>query len=206
MVVTTFQTRWDTFMRRIVNYIGQDQWEMGTVYGLLSDLRPRVFVEIGVEFGGSFYVYAGLCAPGATVVSIDLGNRKKSKRRVRQTVRLLRSEGFDARRIWGDSQCPETLEKLTSALAGRKIDLLHIDGDHSVPGFYLDWVDYTALMARGGAVIVGDVFCRQGKMEVFRLWPGLRRGHRTIEIVNRELHKVRTRKLPPEVGIGIIWL
>ena len=148
---------------------------------LLIDLeaaRPRVIVEIGTAAGGTLLLLARVAAPEALLVSIDLrgggyGGGYSPWRR-----RIYRAFARERQRIVlldGDSHAPATRERLLRHLAGRPIDFLFIDGDHSYAGVRRDFEDYSPLVAPGGQVCLHDI--RQHPLgysgEVWRFWQEL---------------------------------
>ena len=56
-----------------------------------------------------------------------------------------------------DSHAPSTLEKVRTLLAGRKLDLLFIDGDHSYDGVKKDFEMYSTLVAPDGVIAFHDI-------------------------------------------------
>jgi predicted O-methyltransferase YrrM len=148
---------------------------------LLIDLQavpPRVIVEIGTAAGGTLLLLARVAAPDALLVSVDLrgggyGGGYSPWRR-----RIYRSFARERQRIVlidGDSHSPATRDRLLKHLAGRQIDFLFIDGDHSYDGVRRDFEDYAPLVAPGGQVCLHDI--RQHPLgysgEVWRFWQEL---------------------------------
>lgn len=160
---------------------------------------PEVFVEVGSAFGGSLYVYAGACAPGATIIALDAGRQGGQLSR---TVVALREQGYDVHWVRGDSHSPATQAEVRKVLAGRRADFLHIDGDHSKSGVLRDCRDYIPMVrAPGGLVALHDIAFRRGGAQVYRAWPTVRElGCEWCEIIGPPWHDTEYR-----VGIGVIW-
>jgi len=74
--------------------------------------------------------------------------------------------------IHGDSQDPETFAQLQGRLAGRPIDLLFIDGDHSYAGVKSDYETYGPLTKHMIVLhdISGGIIGTHGLDDVGRLW------------------------------------
>ncbi len=107
---------------------------------------PRVIVEIGVDQGGTFLALEEAC-PDAELIGIDIGGGRWSSG----------SPIVDDRVIQGDSHAHETLAELRRRLAGRVIDFLFIDGDHSHDGVAEDYWTYTPLVAPRGLIALHDI-------------------------------------------------
>ncbi len=138
-------------------HIEEVAWTWQTVQahcGLLD-----TFVEIGSMDGASLYIYAGLLAEsGGMAIGIDNGKRSPHTRsHLKAVIHRLRDEGVDAHWIRGNSHHADTQKQLAKLLGDRKINLLHIDGDHSADGSWQDWVDYHPLVRPGGIVAMHDI-------------------------------------------------
>lgn len=71
-------------------------------------------------------------------------------------------------------------------LAGRKADLLFIDGDHSYVGVRLDYELWKGLVRPGGYIAFRDILphARSSVSEVDRLWAELRPNHKYWEFIS----------------------
>jgi cephalosporin hydroxylase len=177
------------------------------IAGLLEILRqnpPRYVCEIGTASGGTLFLVAQACAPGALLFSVDLGLSFE---------RCLVHARFATRRqkivsLRADSRNPETLNRVRSLLRGQPLDLLFIDGDHSYEGVKADFTNYRSLVRPGGLIVFHDIVrdfgTRYGKptghytggVPVF--WEEIKLQHRTSELIE-----------DPEqdgFGIGIVHL
>jgi hypothetical protein len=152
---------------------------------------PQAVAEIGRAKGGTLALLCRAAAPGALVISLDLpGGRysgpfpflyKGGWRR--PLLRAMKGPGQELRLIDGDSRLPETLERFRSALGGRKLDLLFIDGDHTYEGIKSDFELYSGFVKPGGVVAFHDIqpgYEKELGVGVGRFWreyplPGERR-------------------------------
>lgn len=138
----------------------QNDFELRQFLERVRDLRPQVVVEIGTARGGMFYCFSQLAARDATLISIDLpgapncGGQTATEREVFATFGPL-TQRFHF--IPDDSHLPSTRQKLADILAGRKIDLLFIDGDHSYEGCIADFNDYHDLASPDGLIVFHDI-------------------------------------------------
>jgi len=99
--------------------------EFADAYFKNRGIKTPIVVEIGIMHNEQRTFYKELL--GAIHIGIDLNVNNVPD-------------------IVGDSADPKTLKKLKMMLAGRKIDLLFIDGDHSYEGVKADYEIYEPLV------------------------------------------------------------
>jgi predicted O-methyltransferase YrrM len=164
--------------------------------------RPRTVVEIGTAAGGTLLLLCMAAAEDATVVSIDLPGGRFGGGFAEWRVPLYRSFALPTQRLHflrSSSHDPQTLAELSRILPGT-IDLLFIDGDHSLRGVEADYQAYSQLVRPGGMIAFHDIQPddRQPDLQVFVLWNRLRRGGNFLgEFISQ----------PPQrcgFGIGVI--
>lgn len=175
------------------------------ILGLLSLLRerkPKTVVEIGTANGGSLFLFCRSVDVNAVVVSIDLPNGIhgggspywktllfKRFKRPGQHLHFLRA----------NSRSPETIGRLKTLLAGRTIDFLFIDGDHTYEGVKADYENYSPLVSKGGLIAFHDVCIHtvttDCKVDVF--WKEIQKSRNTIEFVDNPAQGW--------AGIGVIF-
>jgi len=155
----------------ITNGAQQKPAELAEFLGLLRSCDPQVIVEIGSYSGGTLYAWTRI-AP--VVIGID------------NTLNVLRQE-FSAQMIIGDSHSTKTVAVLEQRLAGRPIDCLFIDGDHSYDGVRQDYEMYQTLVRPGGLIAFHDIVTHQYALgcEVVKLWCEVR-DESAVEIVSTE--------------------
>jgi len=157
--------------------------------------RPRVFVEIGSRMGGSLYVYARECAPGAMIVAVDPGSAEGDPP-LEESLRRLRAEGYDARWVRGMSADPATLAEIRTVLGPRRVEFLHVDGDHRRRSVLADWEAYRPLLADDALVAFHDVTC--SRTGVPQAWREISAGRDDALEIVRPVHSWR------QMGIGLI--
>jgi len=108
---------------------------------------PETAIEVGVWKGGTHIVFRRLFKK---VISIE------EKDVTALTVARTIVEPERSVMVLRDSASPETRAVLDNHLAGRKVDMLFIDGDHSKDGVTSDWLLYHAFVRRGGIVAFHD--------------------------------------------------
>lgn len=142
--------------------------EFGALLGMLERTPPRTVLEIGTARGGTLFLFTRVASPEAILISVDLpaedlpveqparfggGNYAPRKR-------LYESFGRDQQRVLflaADSHSSQTLARVSRELAGRELDVLFIDGDHSADGVRRDFEMYAPLVREGGIIALHDI-------------------------------------------------
>jgi predicted O-methyltransferase YrrM len=158
---------------------------------MVRELQPKVVVEIGSAKGGTLYGWCQLATPDATIVSIDLpgGDFGGGMDQVHAAlVGTYAKPGQAMHFLPRDSHAPETLDDLKTILAGRQIDLLMIDGDHTYEGVKSDYEMYAPLVRAGGLVAFHDVLPHPGfpSCKVDELWDQLKHADGVSEFFDYE--------------------
>lgn len=192
MIVETFQYC-DTFLSPI-----QVVEELARLLGDVKALNPQTVLEIGTHRGGTLYLWTRLAQPDATIVSIDLPGGKfgggysafripiyRRFARARQQLHLLRA----------DSHAAVTLQETRRLFAGRPVDFLFIDGDHTFDGVKKDWEMYSPLVRPGGLIVFHDIAGDYDDTQVKSFWNSLKTNHPNREYVANPSGKY---------GIGVI--
>jgi glycosyltransferase involved in cell wall biosynthesis/cephalosporin hydroxylase len=165
--------------------------ELAPLVEMVRNLQPQVVVEIGSAKGGTLYGWCQLAHPKATIVSIDLPGGEFGGGMDQMHAMLVGSyakEGQSMHFLPRDSHAPETLEDLKKILAGREIDLLMIDGDHTYEGVKSDYEMYAPLVRSGGLIAFHDVLPHPGfpTCKVDELWDQLKHGDGVHEFFDYE--------------------
>ena len=165
--------------------------ELTGLLRMVRELQPKVVVEVGSAQGGTLYGWCRLAVPDALIVSIDLpggdfGGGMDAAQQVR--VGEYAQPGQTLRFLPFDSHSSATRYALTEILAGRKIDLLMIDGDHSYMGVRQDYQMYGELVRDGGLIAFHDVLSHPGfpSCQVDRLWHQIRTAASVTEFLDYE--------------------
>lgn len=204
----------DELVKRTADYFVaiQNDYELRRFLERVRDARPRVVVEIGTARGGMLFCFCQLAARDATLVSIDLpgapncGGQTAVEREVFATFGpATQSMHF----IPADSHLPASRERLVEILAGRRVDLLFIDGDHSYDGCLADFAMYRDLVAPDGLIVFHDICMFPDQWPgaaVGVVWQELKVRYGGEEIIDPE--GVSTQELQPgqhwRWGIGIL--
>ena len=144
--------------------IGQQEAELKATYNWLSayaDSNPiNVFVELGVNWGATLFMYSAFVQPGGTLIGIDAG-LFPGIHDVHKVIDALRADGFTV--YFLNERTDESgLASKAHFLANSDFDLLHIDADHSYEVAKHDWETYEPLTKKGGAILFHDITYMKG--------------------------------------------
>jgi cephalosporin hydroxylase len=175
--------------------------EIQRLVEMVAKYRPRVVLEIGTARGGTLFLWTRLAHPEATIFSIDLpggmfgGGYPRWKM---PTFRAFARPGQHTHLLRANSHSLQTFEHVKSILAGRCVDFMFIDGDHTYEGVRRDFELYSPLLAPQGMVAFHDIATEEGhdNYGVARFWHEVKQGRKAIEIVEQ----------PPKgiAGIGVL--
>lgn len=163
--------------------------------------QPRVIVEIGTQLGGTLYMWCRTNPQAELIVSIDLpagefgGGYLPQRGKMYQTFVTDRPT-TELALLRCNSHAPSTVTTLQRLLAGRPIDFLYIDGDHTYEGVRRDYELYAPLVRPGGLIAFHDINTHLDDHEVHRFWSELR-DHEQIEEIIEAPKSAR-------FGIGIV--
>ena len=119
----------------------------------VEQVRPHCILEIGVQFGGTAKFWEQLLQPHDLLIEIDENP---------DTPNLIRWNWRDSSRqvklILGNSSNASTEKQVQDLLAGRDVDFLYIDGDHSLEAVTNDFYRYTKFVRKGGLVGFHDLY------------------------------------------------
>jgi cephalosporin hydroxylase len=162
--------------------------ELAPLVAVLLERKLETVVEIGTAAGGTLFAWCKLAAADALIVSIDLPGGPfspgtSSVDRLRVYARQEQNLHF----FRDDSHLPATKEALVQVLAGRSIDFLFIDGDHSYEGVRRDFELYAPLVGHGGIIAFHDIAPHppQSGCRVEQLWNEIRPARTFIEYIDR---------------------
>ena len=152
--------------------------EFSALVALLHKRKLSVVVEIGTLRGGTLWAWCRLAEPNALIVSIDLPGGEFGGGYEPDAAAILRSYAHARQElvlIRDDSHAPRTFEELEDLLAGRRVDFLFIDGDHTYRGVKRDFAMYAPLVREGGIIAFHDILPHPGRpdCEVHVFWQEL---------------------------------
>ena len=151
--------------------------------------KPRIILEIGTAKGGTLLAWSRIATE--LVISIDLfggiggGGYPKAKAKLFHQFAVDRA-GVEIVLLRDDSHSLDTRERVKEILAGRTIDFLFIDGDHTYAGVSRDFEIWSGLVTAGGHVALHDILHPSEVLdrEVDRLWAELKQKYpERVELV-----------------------
>jgi predicted O-methyltransferase YrrM len=177
--------------------------ELRDFLSLVEEAQPQAILEIGTALGGTLFTLTRVAAPDAIIVSVDLSSADRvfGGGRVEQRRRLYEAFGLEGQRVHflaGDSQTPGMRRRVEEKLDGRALDVLFIDGDHSLAGVARDFELYRDLVRDGGLIAFHDIV--EGRPELVGDVPAFWRSVKTaasLEFVDDPAQG--------GYGIGVLW-
>ena len=157
----------------------QSQFEIGELYQTVLERKPKVVLEIGTCHGGTLYLWCQAADPHATIISIDLPEGDFGGGYPACRAPFYQSFATGAQQIHllrADSHSPGTSGQVQKLLAGRTIDFLFIDGDHTYAGVKQDFELYSRLLSKDGLIALHDIAPRpdEPRIEVWKFWGELK--------------------------------
>ena len=169
------------------------------LFELVRAEQPRVVLEIGLDFGGAFFLWSRAGAPDAHLLAID--TKPVGRLGMWSPFSLVRRAfAVSSQRITllmdSDSHSETTRQRIAALLEGRMVDFLFIHGDHSCEGVWQDFKTHSPFVAPGRLIAFHDI--SQNPTErtkgVAQFWREFTVEHETDErVVNDE----------PGFGIGV---
>jgi predicted O-methyltransferase YrrM len=108
-------------------------------------------LEIGTQHGGWLFMLASVIRPPARFCAVD--NVYCSEFVI--TARELEAEGFEVEFLPLNAESARA--EVDRWLDGARLDVLHLDGRHTLTGVRQDWNLYSPLVRPGGIVAIHDV-------------------------------------------------
>lgn len=155
--------------------------EITSLARAVAALEPRLILEIGTARAGTLLIWSALASE--EVITCDLRDMSAQAPLFEGlpppdkpcTVTLLS----------GDSHTGGFRQRVRDAVAGRPVDFLFIDGDHSEAGVEADFNDYHDLVRPGGIIAFHDIVQNQPftSTQVYPFWERVKQGYAHEEFV-----------------------
>lgn len=183
------RTRWERFRARALRLgLAQRAEEMGPLFLLVRDLRPRRVLEIGNAGSGSLYLWTRAAAPDATLVRLglplwELDDTGETDRAAQ--LRDLRRRGQRAHVLRSVPDQAETLEGVDRFFGGEPIDFLFWNGEPFFENARRDTRPYISRLRPGGLLALNHIHAHPGGSDggVPALWEEMRSTRRTVEFI-----------------------
>jgi predicted O-methyltransferase YrrM len=162
---------------------------------VIRELRPKIFVELGVHNGFSYFVGCQAireCGLSTRAYAVDHWEGDSQAGfyddSVYQSVLINNSKYFDFSTLIKSS----FFDALKTFKDG-SIDLLHIDGFHSYQSVKEDFETWLPKMSNNGIILLHDIHVRRTSFGVFKFWKEIKDKFKTIEFVGSH-------------GLGVVFL
>jgi hypothetical protein len=162
---------------------------------LIREQKPKVFVELGVHNGFSYFVGCQAieeCELNTQAFAVDhwLGDKQAGffDDSVFESVENLNKKYSSFSKLLKMS-----FDKALNSFAPSSIDLLHIDGFHSYESVKQDFDSWLPKMEKNGIVLLHDVHVRRNSFGVYKFWQEIKAKYKTVEFVGSH-------------GLGVVFL
>lgn len=168
---------------------GQVREEITSLLTILAKRKPKVILEIGTCNGGTLFLASRASSPNGVIVSVDLPGGRFGGGYPEWRIPFYKSFAMHEQKIClirEDSHAPSTLDMVETALEGRRLDFLLIDGDHTYDGVKTDFEMYGKLVRKGGMIALHDIFPSppQAGCGVNKFWREIKKWYKHHEIIH----------------------
>ncbi len=112
----------------------------------------KTYLEIGTFDRGNLAYVSSLLAEDAVIIGLDVVQEKSRDDLLRSHLR----PGQTYHSVVGSSRDRATVNKVQEILAGRQLDSIFIDGDHTAYGVMSDYASYEHLVDVSGVILFHD--------------------------------------------------
>jgi hypothetical protein len=186
----------DEYLFRVNNYL-PSAWigHAPFLKFLVREQKPRLFVELGVHNGFSYFVGCQSiqeCQLNSKAFAVDhwLGDSQAGffDDSVFQGVKTL-NQKYSSFSTLLKMSFDEALDQFENS----SIDLLHIDGFHSYESAKKDFESWLPKMSSSAIILLHDIHVRRNTFGVYLFWKELKKNYKTIEFVGSH-------------GLGVVFL
>ena len=186
----------DEYLFRVNNYL-PSAWigHAPFLKFLVREHKPRLFVELGVHNGFSYFVGCQSiqeCQLDTKAFAVDhwLGDSQAGffDESVFQGVKTLNQKYSNFSTLLKMS-----FDEALTQFENSSIDLLHIDGFHSYESAKKDFESWLPKMSSSAIILLHDIHVRRNTFGVYLFWKELKKNYITIEFVGSH-------------GLGVVFL
>lgn len=150
-------------------------WVEHTSYAfyLISALRPKVFVELGVHTGHSYNAFCQAvdsCSTGTRCYGVDTWKGDEHTGPYEEEIYNALQRHQDQHYSTFSYLLRKTFDQALVQFSDGSIDLLHIDGMHTYEAVRHDFEAWLPKMSPRGVVVFHDTMERQTDFGVWKLW------------------------------------
>lgn len=186
----------DEYLFRVADYM-PSAWIGHTPFlkFLIRELKPSIFVELGVQHGFSYFVGCQSiqeCQLRSRAYAIDhwLGDSQAGfyDESIYQNV-----VGLNYKYSEFSTLLKMSFDDAIDKFKDNSVDLLHIDGYHGYESVKSDFESWLSKMSKNSVILLHDIHVRRDTFGVHLFWEQLRNLYRTIEFVGSH-------------GLGVVFL
>jgi len=131
----------------------QKDGEIKRLMEIIRERNLKNICEIGSYKGGSLFLISQAAGKGTKLISIDVNYPMERQILNKQLVKPKQHVVT----IKGDTRMNKTFLKVKRTFNEEPLDLLFIDGDHSIEGVKDDFEQYSQLVRKGGVIVFHDI-------------------------------------------------
>jgi hypothetical protein len=175
---------------------------------LISAIKPRVFVELGVDRGSSYCTFCQTVeslGTGTKCFGIDTwqGDEHAGKPGGSDALTALRKH-HDSLYSNFSTLIQSTFDEALSKFSDGTVDLLHIDGFHTYDAVKHDFDTWLPKMSGRGIVIFHDTMVREREFGVWKFWSEVSAGRPNFEF--QHSHGLGELSVGSEIPDGLKFL
>jgi predicted O-methyltransferase YrrM len=163
-------------------------------YELISQIKPKKIVELGVHYGDSYFTFCQACEE----LDLDTQLFGIDHWQGDEQAGLYGEEVFEIVNSYNEEFYPEKstllridFEEALQQFEDQSIELLHIDGSHQYETVKKDFENWLPKLQKGGLILMHDILVEREDYGVKKFWEEIARTYST------ETHQIG-------FGLGII--
>ncbi len=188
------------YQKDMMPLIMQSNWECRELIKIYEERQPHSVLEIGVAHGGTLIEWLKYAADPTRIVGIEYTKLRVDKGE--PYWKSFQKRWTELSLFVGRSQNSQIIDEVWDIFKSGGLEWLFIDGAHEYIPAKLDFINYGALVKKGGVIVLHDIyreFEKGNDMTVTELWEEIRHaGYLTREL----------RSYPEQTnrGIGIVYV